>query len=48
VKIDENTDPMPVNDSAEDRKKEARIRENDNRLRQEGAKKRLLRLQSSD
>jgi hypothetical protein len=42
MKIDENIDPKPVNDSAEARKKEALIRENETRLRQEGAKKAVL------
>ena len=42
MQIDENIDPKPVNDSAEARKKEALIRENENRLRQEGAKKAVV------
>src|SRR5664279_3175430 len=42
MEIEENIDPKPVNDSAEARKKEALIRENENRLRQEGAKKAIL------
>jgi predicted nucleic acid-binding Zn-ribbon protein len=42
MKIDENIDPKPVNDSAEARKKEALIRENENRLRQEGVKKAVV------
>ena len=42
MKIDENIDPKPVNDSAEDRKKEALIRENENRLRREGVKKAVV------
>jgi hypothetical protein len=42
MKIDENIDPKPVNDSAEARKKEALIRENESRLRQEGAKKAIV------
>ena len=39
MKIDENIDPKPVNDNAEARKKEALIRENEDRIRREGAKK---------
>lgn len=39
---DENIDPKPVNDSAEARKKEALIRENERRLRQEGVKKAVV------
>jgi hypothetical protein len=39
MKIDENIDPKPVNDNAETRKKEALIRENEDRIRREGAKK---------
>jgi predicted nucleic acid-binding Zn-ribbon protein len=42
MKIDENIDPKPVNDSAEARKNEALIRENENRLRQEGVKKAVI------
>src|ERR1035437_4172880 len=42
MKIDENIDPKPVDDNAEARKKEALIRENENRLRQEGAKKAVV------
>jgi hypothetical protein len=42
MKIDENIDPKPVYDSAEARKKEALIRENEKRLRQEGAKKAVV------
>jgi hypothetical protein len=42
MEIDENIDPKPVNDSAEARKKEALIRENENRLRQEGVKKAVV------
>jgi hypothetical protein len=39
MKIDENIDPKSVNDTAEARKKEALIRENENRIRKEGIKK---------
>ena len=42
MKIDENIDPKPLNDIAEAKKKEALIRENENRLRQEGAKKAVV------
>jgi tetrahydromethanopterin S-methyltransferase subunit F len=42
MKIDENIDPKAVNDSAEARKKEALIRENEIRLRQEGVKKAVV------
>jgi len=42
MEIDENIDPKPVNDSAEARKKEALIRENEKRLRQEGVKKAVV------
>ena len=42
MEIDENINPKPVNDSAEARKKEALIRENENRLRQQGAKKAVI------
>ena len=42
MKTDENIEPKPVNDSAEARKKEALIRENENRLRQEGVKKAVV------
>jgi hypothetical protein len=42
MKIDENIDPKPVNDSAEARKKEALIRENEKRLRQEGVRKAVV------
>jgi hypothetical protein len=42
MKIDENIDPTPVNDSAEVRKKEAQIREKEIRLRQEGVKKAVM------
>ena len=42
MEIDENINPKPVNDSAEARKKEALIRENEIRLRQEGAKKAVI------
>lgn len=42
MKIDENIDPKPVNDSAEARRKEALIRENERRLRQEGVKKAVV------
>jgi hypothetical protein len=42
MEIDENIDPKPVNDNAEARKKEALIRENENRLRQEGVKKAVV------
>jgi tetrahydromethanopterin S-methyltransferase subunit F len=39
MKIDENIDPKPVDDNAEARKKEAIIRENENRTRKEAIKK---------
>jgi hypothetical protein len=39
MEIDENIDPKPVNDNAEARKKAALIKENENRIRREGAKK---------
>src|SRR5450759_4184725 len=42
MKIDENIDPKPVNDNAEARKKEALIKENENRIRREGAKKAVV------
>ena len=42
MKTDENIEPKPVNDSAEARKKEDLIRENENRLRQEGVKKAVV------
>jgi len=42
MKTDETIDPKPVNDSAEARKKEALIRENENRLRQEVVKKAVV------
>lgn len=42
MKIDENIDPMAANDSAEARKKEALIKENEQRLRQEGVKKAVV------
>ena len=42
MEIDENIDPKPVNDNTEARKKEALIRENENRLRKEEVKKAVL------
>ena len=39
---DENIDPKPVNDSAEAKRKEALIKENENRLRQEEVKKAVV------
>ena len=42
MEIDENIDPKPVNDNAEARKKEALIRENEKRIRQEGVKKAVV------
>jgi hypothetical protein len=39
MEIDENIDPKPVNDNAEARKKAALIKENENKIRREGAKK---------
>jgi hypothetical protein len=42
MKIDETNDPKPVNDNAEARKKEALIRENESRIRQEGVKKAVV------
>jgi tetrahydromethanopterin S-methyltransferase subunit F len=42
MKIDENIDPKLVNDNAEARKKEALIRENENRTRKEGIKKAVV------
>jgi hypothetical protein len=42
MKIDENIDPKPVNDSAEVKRKEAQIRENESRLRKEEVKKAVL------
>jgi tetrahydromethanopterin S-methyltransferase subunit F len=42
MKIDENIDPKSVNDDAEARKKEALIRENENRTRKEGIKKAVV------
>jgi hypothetical protein len=39
MKIDENIDPKPAYDNAEARKKEALIRENEDRIRKEGIKK---------
>jgi hypothetical protein len=39
MKIDENTDPKSADDKAEARKKEAIIRENEDRIRKEGMKK---------
>jgi len=42
MKIDENIDPKPVDDNAEARKKEALIRENENRTRKEGMKKGVI------
>ncbi|MGC1390876.1 MAG: hypothetical protein WA816_07540 [Bacteroidales bacterium] len=42
MKIDENIDPKPVNDNAEARKKEALIRENEDRTRKEGIRKAVV------
>ncbi len=42
MKIDENIDPKPANDNAEARKKEALIRENENRIRKEEIKKAVV------
>jgi hypothetical protein len=42
MRTDENTTPMPADDRAEARKKEAIIRENEERLRHEGAKKAVV------
>jgi predicted nucleic acid-binding Zn-ribbon protein len=42
MNIDENIDPKPVNDNAEARKKEALIRENEDRTRKEGIKKAVV------
>jgi hypothetical protein len=42
MEIDENIDPKPVNDNTEARKKEALIRENENRLRKEEVKKAVV------
>jgi len=42
MKIEENIDPKPVNDNAEARKREALIRENENRTRKEGIKKAVI------
>jgi hypothetical protein len=42
MKIDENIDPKLANDNADARKKEALIRENEARLRQEGIRKAVL------
>ena len=42
IEIDENIDPKPVNDNTEARKKEALIRENENRLRKEEVKKAVV------
>ncbi len=42
MKIDENIDPKSANDSAEARKKEALIRENENRSRKEEIKKAVV------
>jgi septal ring factor EnvC (AmiA/AmiB activator) len=42
MKIDENIDPKPVNDNAEARKKEALIRENEDRIRKEGIRKAVV------
>jgi len=42
MKIDENIDPKPVNDSAEARKREAQIRNNEENLRQEAVKKAVV------
>jgi len=42
MKIDENIDPKPVNADAEARKKEALMRENENRIRKEEVKKAIV------
>jgi len=42
MNMDENINPKPVNDSAEARKKEALIKENENRIRQEGVRKAVV------
>jgi hypothetical protein len=42
MKIDENIDPKPVNADAEARKKEALMRENENRIRKEEVKKAVM------
>src|SRR5664279_4253954 len=42
MEIEENIDPKPVDDNAEARKKEALIRENENRLRKEEIKKAVV------
>jgi hypothetical protein len=42
MEIDENTNPKPVDANAEARKKEALIRVNEDRLRQEGARKAVV------
>ncbi len=42
MKIDENIDPKAVNDNAEARRKEALIRENENRIRKEGIRKAVV------
>jgi hypothetical protein len=42
MNIDENIDPKSVNDNAEARKKEALIRENEDRTRKEGIKKAVV------
>jgi hypothetical protein len=42
MKIDENIDPMSASNNAEARRKEALMRENENRLRQEAVKKAVV------
>jgi predicted nucleic acid-binding Zn-ribbon protein len=42
MKIDENNDPKPVNESAETRKNEALLRDKENEIRKEGLKKGVL------
>ena len=42
MKIEENINPKPVDDNAEARKREALIRENENRTRKEGIKKAVI------
>jgi hypothetical protein len=42
MKIDENIDPKSVNDNADARKREALIRENENRTRKEGIRKAVV------
>jgi hypothetical protein len=42
MKIDENTDPKSASENAEAKRKEALIRENENRLRQEAVKKAVV------